>query len=90
MSYQPEPEQDPERLPFGRQYVRLAGWVKLHPITFLFRAWLFIAVFMTIMLLTDGLTSLTKPSERFSLAIAGLGWIVPFAMWIRKRKAEKK
>jgi Mn2+/Fe2+ NRAMP family transporter len=90
MSYQPEPERHPRRLPYARQYLRLAQWTERHPVAFLFRAWLFFAACVVLVFLVEGFEGFEKPSGRLGLAVAVLGWILPFVMWVRKRKLEQK
>ena len=86
MSSNPEPDFEKEFPLHASLRKRFIAFAQSRPVAFSFRIWLAVALFSALMLSVIGLEAFSTPSRKLILLIALLGWVIPFADWIRAKK----
>jgi hypothetical protein len=88
MSYNPEPDFEKEFPRHAALRKRFIAFATKRPIALAFRIWLVCALFSAFMLWIGGPEAFNRPTAKLILFWGMLGWAVPFADWIRVKKAK--
>jgi len=68
----------------------MIAFAKNRPIVLAFRVWLGCALISVFMLWIGGAEAFSRPTAKLVLLCALLGWAIPFADWVRAKKAKNE
>ena len=89
MSYQPEPDFEKEYPRTARWRRRMFAFYRERPLAFWLRAWVAAVIYFVLLWALDAPFMEGGIVLRVFLLFSLLGWVVPFIIWIRKRKSDK-